>query len=162
MTVKATLKQFDNHGFVAHPTKSEFIPKQEIVFLGFVLNSVTMKITLTPTHYDNVLLFLKFICENAPKVKKQKRTLGYMVSSFPAIPFGDAHYRWLEQDKTWALKASKGDFEKMMTLSSSALRNVEWWRHNLPNSYGNIDKAPFDLTIYSDASLIGWGLPQGI
>ena len=162
-TVKATLKQFDNLGFVAHPTKSEFIPKQEIVFLGFVLNSVTMKITLTPKRYGKVVQFLKFIRENALKVKIRDvaRTLGYMVSSFPAIPFGGAHYRWLEQDKIRALRASKGDFDKIMTLSSSALRNVEWWLQNLPNSYGNIDKAPFDLTIYSDASLIGWGAATG-
>ena len=160
-TVKATLKQFGNLGFVAHPTKSEFIPKQEIVFLGFVLNSVTMKITLTPKRYDRVLQFLKFIRENALKVKIRHvaRTLGYMVSSFPAIPFGG--YRWLEQDKTRALKASKSDFEKMMTLSPSALRNVEWWLQNFPNSYGNIDTAPFHQTIYADASLIGWGAATG-
>ena len=68
-TVKATLKQFDNLGFVAHPTKLEFIPKQEIVFLGFLLNSVTMKITLTRKRYDKVLQFLKFIRKNALKVK---------------------------------------------------------------------------------------------
>lgn len=162
-TVKATLKLFDTLGFVAHPTKSEFIPKQEIVFLGFVLNSVTMKITLTPKRYDKVLQFLNFIRENASKVKIRDvaRTLGYMVSSFPAIPFGGAHYRWLEQDKTRALKASKGDFEKKMALSSSAISNVEWWLQNLPHSYGNIEKASFDLTIYSDASLIGWGAATG-
>lgn len=162
-TVKATLKLFDNLGFVAHPTKSEFIPKQQIIFLGFVLNSVTMKITLTPKRYEKVLKFLQFIRDNASKVKIRNvaRTLGYMVSSFPAIPFGGAHYRWLERDKIRALKASKGDFEKMTTLSSSAISNIEWWLKNLPNSYGNIEKASFDQTIYSDASLLGWGAATG-
>ena len=39
---------FDKVGFHAHPEKSVFIPTQELTFLGFLLNSVTMTVRLTP------------------------------------------------------------------------------------------------------------------
>ena len=42
-----TTKLIDKLGFVAHPEKSVFIPMQELVFLGFVLNSLTMQVRLT-------------------------------------------------------------------------------------------------------------------
>ena len=42
-----TTKLIDTLGFVAHPERSIFIPTQELVFLGFVLNSVTMPVRLT-------------------------------------------------------------------------------------------------------------------
>ena len=89
----ATLHLFDNLGFVVHPTKSEFIPEQKVVFLGFVLDSVKMQISLTPTRHQNMLESLQYISQHASKVKSRDvaRTLGYMVSSFPSIPFGAAH-----------------------------------------------------------------------
>ncbi len=162
-TVKAALQLFDSLSFVAHPTTSEFIPKQEITFLGLVINYVTMIISLTPKRYDKVINFLQFIRDNAARVKIRDvaKTLGYMVSSFPAVPFGAAHYRWLETEKIKALKASKGNFDKFMPFSVPPLKHIEWWLPNLPQSRGNINRVPFDQTIYSDASLFGWGAAIG-
>ena len=37
-----TIILFNNLGFVIHPDKSQFIPKQQITFLGFVIDSVAM------------------------------------------------------------------------------------------------------------------------
>ena len=45
----------------------------------------------------------------------------------------------------------------MMTLSDSAIQDIDWWLQNLPHSYGIIGKTPFVHTIYSDAPLQGWG-----
>ena len=53
-----------------------------------------------------------------------------MVFSFPAIPFGAVHYRCLEQDKGKELQMSKGHFDKMMTLSDSAIQDIAWWLQN--------------------------------
>ena len=40
-----TRNLFTDLGFLVHPDKSVFIPQQHIVFLGFVLNSVTMTVS---------------------------------------------------------------------------------------------------------------------
>jgi fatty-acid desaturase len=43
-----TVKILDTLNFVPHPHKSVFIPIQIIIYLGFILNSITMSVSLTP------------------------------------------------------------------------------------------------------------------
>ena len=50
----------DKVGFIIHPEKSVLLLTQTITFLGFVLNSVLMQVTLTP----EIALKLKNTCEN--------------------------------------------------------------------------------------------------
>ena len=45
--VNATVDLLQFLGFTIHPEKTVLVPSQEIEFLGFVLNSVEMKIKLT-------------------------------------------------------------------------------------------------------------------
>ena len=46
-SVLEILKLFADLGFCAHPGKLCLIPSQEVVFLGVVLNSITMTVRLT-------------------------------------------------------------------------------------------------------------------
>jgi len=46
--VQDSLNLFEKLGFLPHPEKSVFESTQIITFLGFVINSVTMTIILTP------------------------------------------------------------------------------------------------------------------
>ena len=46
--VRDSVSLFEKLGFLPHPEKSIFEPTQKIIFLGFVINSVTMTISLTP------------------------------------------------------------------------------------------------------------------
>jgi hypothetical protein len=48
-------------GFVIHPLKSVFIPKQEIVFLGFLINSHSMTIRLTVEKKDKLISLIASI-----------------------------------------------------------------------------------------------------
>ena len=41
------LRLMDSLGLVVHPHKAVLIPTQVIVFLGFLLNSITMTVSLT-------------------------------------------------------------------------------------------------------------------
>ena len=43
-----TITLLDKVGFIIHPGKSVLLPTHTITFLGFVLNSTLMKVTLTP------------------------------------------------------------------------------------------------------------------
>ena len=45
--IHATMSLLQNLGFTIHPIKSSFVPSQEIIFLGFVINTQHMTITLT-------------------------------------------------------------------------------------------------------------------
>ena len=46
-TVNATVNLFDSLGFVIHPAKSVFVPPQQLIFLGFLIDSVQMRVYLT-------------------------------------------------------------------------------------------------------------------
>ena len=45
--VTDTVKLLRRLGFTIHPGKSVFVPTQKITFLGFIIDSVKMTITLT-------------------------------------------------------------------------------------------------------------------
>ena len=55
---KTNFDTFQNLGFAVHPQpKSSFYPTQQIEFLGFGMNSVSMKITLTNAKKENLNLY---------------------------------------------------------------------------------------------------------
>ena len=84
-----TLKLFDSLGFIIHPVKSLFIPTQTITFLGFILDSRNMAVSLT----QQKQLKLKNACLHIIKVKKPTirliaQLLGLMTSSFHGVMYG--------------------------------------------------------------------------
>ena len=89
------------------------------------------------------------------------RVIGYIVSSLPAVQYGQSHYRAIEKDKIVALKYAKVDFDAHMCLSAPAVQELHWWLLNLPNSFNFVVKPVVDATMNSDASLSGWGGVMG-
>ena len=51
-----------------------------------------------------------------------------MAANLPGVKFGAAHYKYLDWDKTSALKISKGCFDGMMILSPQSITDVEWYK----------------------------------
>ena len=81
-TILTTFRQFNDLGFVVHPEKSEFIPKQNIKFLGFILDSRSMTITLPAeqrTKIKDCFLYLRSHCL-AVSIPDTAKAVGYMVS----------------------------------------------------------------------------------
>ncbi|XP_071943241.1 uncharacterized protein [Antedon mediterranea] len=161
-TIMETIKMFDSLGFVIHPEKSVFIPTQSITFLGFNINSGNMKITLTSPKIDRLTnCITRILATPTPTIRKIAQIIGYIVSSFPAVQYGKCHYRAVERDKINALKTARGNFDSKMCLSSSAIEDLQWWLINLPQCFNVIGHLATDLTIYTDASLSGWGAAMG-
>ena len=101
-----TVTLFTQLGLVVHPDKCAFCPSQELVILGFVINSVTMTVRLT----SEKALALKLDCQNFLKIspgniviRELAQIIGKLVSSFPGVLYGPLYYRHLERDKTAAL-----------------------------------------------------------
>lgn len=153
-----TTTLLDKVGFIIHPEKSVLLPTQTITFLGFVLNSTLMKVTLTPER----ALKLKNACKNllaaaSPCIRDVAQVLGLMASSFPGVMYGPLHHKFLEMDKTQALKINKGSFDKNMSLSMEAITDLKWWVNELDTTYNLINHGDPQVTMTTDASLIGWG-----
>ncbi len=162
MNVMETIKIFDQLGFVVHPDKSAFIPQKTTVFLGFNLNSDTLKITLKADKITKIINCINNILGmRRPSIRQVAQIIGCLVSSFPAVKYGKSHYRAIENDKIVSLKCAKGNFDAKMTLSDEAKDQLYWWLHNLPISFNDIEIPPVNVVINSDASLSGWGAVKG-
>ena len=153
-----TVKLLDSLGFVVHPDKSVFIPTQKLVFLGFVLDSVSMLVYLTP---DKALKLKQaatalFNCNN-PTIREVAKVLGLIVSSFPGVAYGPLHYRYLERDKTTALKTNKWNFDAKMSISNQAREELTWWIDSIETASNPINRGEVGITLTSDASKQGWG-----
>ena len=150
---------FDKLGFVIHPKKSEFMPQQRVIFLGFIIDSVHMTVEMTA---DKKLRIREAILElmdtHKIKIRKVARLVGLLVSSFPASTFGPLYYRYIEREKIWALKEVRGDYNKKMSLSQQAKKELDWWLKNLDKMKANIQQKPITKEMSTDASgEIGWG-----
>ncbi|XP_068719339.1 uncharacterized protein [Montipora capricornis] len=121
-----TVKLLDTLGFVVYPKKSLSIPTQKLVFLGFILDSVSMLVYLTPEKAFKLKQTATnlFNCKS-PAIREVSKVLGLTMSSFPGIAYGPLHYHYLQQDKTTALKTSKWNFDAKMCLSSQAREELK-------------------------------------
>ena len=156
--IKATVTLFNTLGVVTHPVKSVLEPTQQITFLGFQLNSLTMTISLTPEKAVKV----KDACQNlltnaSPTIREVSQVLGLLTSSMPGVMYGPLHYRWLDIDKSQALHLHKGNFDKTIMLSPCAKADLKWWTESIESAYNVISHGEPALTLATDASKTGWG-----
>ena len=157
-----TIKLFHSLGFIVHPSKSVFKPEQRVTFLGFVLDSVKMRVYLTTERATSIYKACSSLLNNPkPSIRDLARVIGLITASFPGVMYGPLHYRALDVNKTRALKNSKGDFEQTVILSENAILELHWWTKNVSDSYNEISHGNPQIVITSDASKIGWGCTCG-
>lgn len=162
LNIQHTVECFDSLGFVIHPEKSVLIPTQELEFLGFLLNSISMTIRLPPSKAAHV----KSACENLLSktkvtIRELAHVIGLLVSSLPGVQFGRLHYRQLEKDKSRALQLCKGNYDGPVTLSNDSRSELQWWVNNITSSFMPITQDKPDFILTTDASKIGWGAVCG-
>jgi len=69
--------------FIIHDKKSLLVPSQSVTFLGFVIDSVSMTVSMTKEKSDKVKLAIQSLLNNSPVIRKVAFVVGLMVSSFP-------------------------------------------------------------------------------
>ena len=153
-----TVQLLRSLGFIIHPDKSVFAPTQRIQYLGVIVDSKSMTVTLTPERKSDLITS----CQTASKkqsisIRDLAKVIGKIVAAFPAVMFGPLHYRQMEKEKKLALKQNFGNFDKPMTLSPQAKEELDWWIENIDSAYNVIEQNDPSITITSDASKIGWG-----
>ena len=147
-----------NLGFVVHPVKSNLEPQKSITFLGFVIDSEKMTVTLTDDKKDKIKLLCKnLLHKKGVKIQQLAEVVGNLVAALPAVTFGKLYYRQLDNDKIKALKVSGDNYEDFIKLSDTAINDLSWWVHNLEKSYANISHGKPDITIFTDSSKSGYG-----
>ena len=145
-------------GFTIHKQKSVLKPAHEITFLGFILNSVQMTVSIPPSKAVKIVKAIsKLIDTSSPKIRDVARIIGSLVCCELAVPYGAIFRRTIETEKNAALTAGGGNFDARMVLSKDAISDLNWWISNMPISVAPMHRKMPDCTIETDASNLGWG-----
>lgn len=155
--VQATVKIFSRLGFIIHPEKSVLEPRQELEFLGYQLNTATMKISLPNSKSADIKdACIDLYNDSKPTIRKVAKIIGKIVATFPAAQYGPLHYRKMEIEKIEALKI-KGHFDRPMYLSDEARIELKWWIENVSRVWNPICRENPSTELRTDASGQGWG-----
>jgi hypothetical protein len=145
-------------GYTVNLKKSVLVPSQEIVFFGFILDSVQFMVFLTDEKIQKILLKAKQLTAlKIVVVRELASFIGLLVNAFYAVLEAPLHYRELERCKVSGLGIDN-NYDNFVTLSSGAVSELHWWIKNVEYKNGkHIRPKSIDYTFQSDASLLGWG-----
>lgn len=155
--VKATLKLLECLGFVINYEKSSLVPSQSCKFLGFMFDSINQIISLpTEKRYKIINIVKKFSHLPNCSIREFAQLIGVLVAACPAVKYGWVYTKILERQKFLNLQKSI-NFESKFKPHPIILQDLNWWSHNILKTSNCMKSISFDLEIYTDASLTGWG-----
>ena len=64
----------------------------------------------------------------------------------------------MKKQKILELKLHNGKLEANITLHVETKKEIYWWINNIFESFAPLNIPDPDITIYTDASLTGWGI----
>ena len=125
---KLTWQLLTDLGFPGNLKKSVLNPKQQTEYLGFLLNSIEMKLFLMEEKLLRSKLEAECLLKSVPVVKMLASFLGFCQSPFPAIAVTPLHFRKLQADMIKAIKGSGGrqGYQSVVHLSPEAKKELEW------------------------------------
>ena len=161
--IKQTVALLQYLGFTIHPEKSVLLPTQIIEFLGFIIDTTHMTISLTSRKRQNIIQQCRLLLQTpTATVRQVAQMVGKMVATKEAIPLAPVYYRGLENAKIKALHTNRGNFEGHMSITPSLRDDLSWWITNIGHMHRDIIPWPIQKTLHTDASKQGWGAYDGI
>jgi hypothetical protein len=152
----ATLLQ--DLGFMISEKKSVLTPTKKIDFLGVVIDSKEMKVTLSEEKSQKIRdKVVELIRLESCTIRDLARVLGTLQATGPANPVAALYTKVMERVKNEELRKNQGRFDRNMFITQEIKEELAWWKHNLLKVEAPIKRAQPDITLYTDASLKGWG-----
>jgi ribonuclease HI len=155
-------------GFVLNREKSILEPVQSLEFLGYVIDSVDMNLSLPNSKVECIVhLCNELIQDQKCTIKRLAEIIGTMNAYCSGVEFGRLHCRNLEIFKNVSLRCNSGNFSAMVNIPGNCIRDCEWWRDEAKLHKKLIDHGNPDIILYTDASsggnagIGGWGAKRG-
>ena len=157
MAAFRTVQILQKLGFTISP-KSVLQPRQVIEHVGFVIDSVHMKVSLPTDKVTNLKDYIrKCLRKEVFTIREVAQLLGKLEATKPGNRLAQLYTKTLTWEKNAALARNCYDFEKKMTLSGKVKGDLHWWLDNLATVNADIFVEQPDDMIYTDASNDGWG-----
>ena len=149
-------------GFLINLNKCSQFPSQQLIFLGTMLNTVTMSLSLPTEKLDLIQQgALQLHTKHKSTLPELAALLGRMSHAAQnGIWLAPLHYRALQRvHSSGTLRHGFKGSKQSLDLSREAMKDVEWWLSQEPRNTNthHLRSPPFDLVIHTDASHLGWG-----
>lgn len=157
--VNTTKSVLESLGFVINYKKSVMTPSKNCKFLGFILNTTDMIITLPDEKKQRIRnRTIKLMRINKCTIRYFAKYIGLLTSACPAVSYGWMYTKLFEREKFLALNFSQ-NYNKQMKVGKHLYEDLLWWKDNIITSFSTIRKNNnYVLEIFSDASTTGWGV----
>ena len=156
--VRSALQLFDSLGLTINLAKSVLLPTRSIEYLGVVINSVDMTVTLTPRKQNKIAgLADALLKKSVVTIQELAAFLGNLVAADVAIVNGPLHYKDLEIVRNNALSTNYGNYNASITLTEQSRQTITWWYKHIYHQQRPILIPEPECHLYTDASLTGWG-----
>ena len=144
-------------GFSINLKKSQLIPAQSRIFLGFIIDSIKMVIslqekTITRVTELSTLLLARTRSRRSIRLKVLQRVIGKLASLAPGLEFTRPHLNLLFEHLSVAERRGH------VTLSLECLPDLQWWQDQVKRLHGRPIRRPAPShTFTTDASEFAWG-----
>ena len=127
-----------NLGFIINYEKSVLTPSPVLEFLGFLINSKTMKFYLPQTKVAKVLDLCKSLLkENPTSLHLLSQLQGFLESCRPAVWLAPLHFRHLQSCLIQQVALNNGSYQGTVLLDPLALGELQWWITNIKRANGS-------------------------
>jgi hypothetical protein len=153
---------FQNLGFTIKREKCSLHPTQQLVFLGGLLDTMKMTISLPPEKLETIIQEAYQTQQTSPlSLEKLSSLIGRMSHAAQTGAWrAPLYYRSLHRDQAISTHQC-GQHRKrfQVTLSQASMTELIWWSSPHLHTFNGqlLRSVPFDLTISTDASLLGCG-----
>ena len=145
-------------GFCINEEKSVLEPTKRIEYLGNIIDSENMTVTLPERRKDRILQSCKqLLNKHRDKIREVASVIGLLVAAIPAVEMGKLHYRKLEKAKIVALDKEKGNFDRWMEITEDMKTDLIWWINHVACQDRKIFRTGTEIELYTDALNSGWG-----
>lgn len=153
-----TLNLLSSLGFIVNFKKSCLIPSQNLLHLGYIWDSLNMSISLPLDKFEKIQAKSRLCASKALPIRTHAALLGLLVSSCNGFKYAALHYRNFQLDFLKALRCNDS-WDALWALSSEAKLDLEWWCNAKLADLSPIliEEKPTDISMFTDASLLGWG-----
>ena len=130
-------------------------------FLGFMVNTVSMELTLQPKKLKKIRAESWKMLGEAEQISARalSRLIGKMNATNQVIPPAPLFYRNLQINLTAALRLADQDYEMTLSLSPDSTEKLTWWDTQIVGWNGkSMLSAEPKFFIESNALNQGWGV----
>ena len=157
LNVLRTKELLETLGFLLNFEKCSLTPSQVCKFLGLLFNSKEYHVELPTDKRCKILNVVnEYLSKSECKIRDFAQCIGILGSACPAVKYGWLYTKAIERDKFLAFQKT-GSYDRNMRISSDAKLELDWWKRNIMSINNPSRNYIYQLEIFSDASLTGWG-----